>query len=103
MRLFFDVWRENAALFERFMEIYSNPPILHVYYGFNMHVPAFVSGKLLAREASSFCDFELKNDLLGFYLHEMQQRIFNHLKKFNDIKSKKFQRIKLGITKCDRG
>ena len=28
-----DVWKENAALFERFMEIHSNPPIL--YYGFN--------------------------------------------------------------------
>ena len=29
---FSDVWSENAALFERLMEIYSNPPIL--YYGF---------------------------------------------------------------------
>ena len=27
-----DVWSENAALFERLMEIHSNPPIL--YYGF---------------------------------------------------------------------
>ena len=27
-----DVWSENAALFERMMEIHSNPPIL--YYGF---------------------------------------------------------------------
>ena len=33
MRLFSDVWSENAALFERLMEIHSNPPIL--YYGFN--------------------------------------------------------------------
>ena len=31
LRLFSDVWSENAALFERLMEIYSNPPIL--YYG----------------------------------------------------------------------
>ena len=30
--LFSDVWSENAALFERLMEINSNPPILH--YGF---------------------------------------------------------------------
>ena len=30
--MFSDVWSENAALFERLMEIYSNPPIL--YYGF---------------------------------------------------------------------
>ena len=30
--MFFDVWSENAALFERLMEIYSNSPIL--YYGF---------------------------------------------------------------------
>ena len=30
--LFSDVWSENAALFERLMEIHSNPPIL--YYGF---------------------------------------------------------------------
>ena len=29
----FDVWSENAALFERLMEIHSNPPIQ--YYGFN--------------------------------------------------------------------
>ena len=29
-----DVWSENAALFERLMEIHSNPPIL--YYGFNV-------------------------------------------------------------------
>ena len=32
--LFSDDWSENVALFERLMEIYSNPPIL--YYGFNM-------------------------------------------------------------------
>ena len=31
--LFSDVWSENAALFERLMEIHSNPPIL--YFGFN--------------------------------------------------------------------
>ena len=31
--LFSDVWSENAARFERLMEIHSNPPIL--YYGFN--------------------------------------------------------------------
>ena len=30
--LFSDVWSENAALYERLMEIHSNPPIL--YYGF---------------------------------------------------------------------
>ena len=34
--LFSDVWSENAALFERLMEIYSNPPIL--YYGFKLLV-----------------------------------------------------------------
>ena len=27
--LFYDVWSENAALFERLMEIHSNPPILY--------------------------------------------------------------------------
>ena len=32
--LFSDVWSENATLFERLMEIHSNPPIL--YYGFNI-------------------------------------------------------------------
>ena len=32
LRLFSDVWSENATLFERLMEIHSNPPIL--YYGF---------------------------------------------------------------------
>ena len=35
------LWSENAALYERFMEIYSNPPIL--YYGFNQqdsHAPS---------------------------------------------------------------
>ena len=32
MRSFSDVWSENAALFERLMDIHSNPPIL--YYGF---------------------------------------------------------------------
>ena len=31
-----DVWSENAAMFERLMEIHSNPPIL--YYGFKMQV-----------------------------------------------------------------
>ena len=31
--MFSDVWSENAALFERLMEIHSNPPIL--YNGFN--------------------------------------------------------------------
>ena len=30
VRLFSGVWSENAALFERLMEIHSNPPILHV-------------------------------------------------------------------------
>ena len=33
--LFYDVWSETAALFERLMEIHSNPPILHVYHDFN--------------------------------------------------------------------
>ena len=28
--MFSDVWSENTALFERLMEIHSNPPILHV-------------------------------------------------------------------------
>ena len=32
-RLCYDVWSKNAALFERLMEIYSNPSIL--YNGFN--------------------------------------------------------------------
>ena len=31
--MFSDVWSVNAALFERLVEIHSNPPI-HVYYGF---------------------------------------------------------------------
>ena len=31
--LFSHVWSENGALFERLMEIYSNPPTL--YFGFN--------------------------------------------------------------------
>ena len=34
MRLFSDVWSENAALFERLMAFHSNPPIL--YYGFKI-------------------------------------------------------------------
>ena len=34
LRLLFNVWSENAPLFERLMEIHSNPPIL--YYGFNI-------------------------------------------------------------------
>ena len=33
--LFPDIWSEHAALFERLMEIHSNPPIL--YFGFNPH------------------------------------------------------------------
>ena len=33
LMLFSDVWSENAALFERLMEIHSNPP--KPYYGFN--------------------------------------------------------------------
>ena len=33
--VFSDVWSENAALFERLMEIHSNQPILYMYYGFN--------------------------------------------------------------------
>ena len=32
--MFSDVWSENAELFERLMEIHSNPPIL--YYGFKI-------------------------------------------------------------------
>ena len=36
LRLFSGVWSENAALFERFMKIHSNPPIL--YYGINLGV-----------------------------------------------------------------
>ena len=35
--MFSDVWSENAALFERLMEIHSNPPIL--YYGFKITMP----------------------------------------------------------------
>ena len=34
--MFSGVWSENAAPFERFMKINSNPPIL--YYGFNLIV-----------------------------------------------------------------
>ena len=34
LRLFSDVWSENAALLERLMEIHSNPPI--TYNGFNL-------------------------------------------------------------------
>ena len=30
--MFSDVWSDNAAVFERLLEIHSNPPIL--YYGF---------------------------------------------------------------------
>ena len=30
--MFSDIWIENAALYERVVEIHSNPPIL--YYGF---------------------------------------------------------------------
>ena len=33
LEVVFDVWSENAALFERLMKIHSNLPIL--YYGFN--------------------------------------------------------------------
>ena len=33
--MFSDAWSENAALFERLMEIHSNPPILYYMYGFN--------------------------------------------------------------------
>ena len=40
LRLFFDVWSENAALFERLMEIHTNPPIL--YYGFNPQIHASI-------------------------------------------------------------
>ena len=32
LRLFSDVWSENASLFKRFMKIHSNSPILH--FGF---------------------------------------------------------------------
>ena len=38
--MFFDVWSENASLFERLMEIYSDPPIL--YYGFK----SFLGGEM---------------------------------------------------------
>ena len=34
LRLFSDVWSENAALFKRLIEIHSNPPIL--YNGFQI-------------------------------------------------------------------
>ena len=34
LRLFSDVWGENADLFERLVEIHSNPPLL--YYGFKV-------------------------------------------------------------------
>ena len=37
MKLFSDLWSENAALFERLMEIPSNPPIQY-YYGFQDNV-----------------------------------------------------------------
>ena len=33
------LWSENAALFERLIEINSNPPIL--YYGFNISSEKF--------------------------------------------------------------
>ena len=29
VRLFFDIWSENAALSKRLMKIHSNPPIWH--------------------------------------------------------------------------
>ena len=39
--MFSDVWSENAALFERLMEIYTNPPI--IYYGFKSLVKCVYS------------------------------------------------------------
>ena len=39
--LFSGVWSENAALFERLMEIHSNPPIL--YFSFNSAIVAPLS------------------------------------------------------------
>ena len=53
--LFSDVWSENAALFERLMEIHSNPPIL--YYGFN--------------DISKYFDKSLSN-LLKILMHPSQ-------------------------------
>ena len=39
LRLFSNVWSKNDALFERLMEIHSNPPIL--YYGFNVLIISY--------------------------------------------------------------
>ena len=62
LRLFSDVWSENAALFERLMEIHSNPPIL--YYGFNDKT--FVS-----------CVYEWKCHLKVKVLHWVHFTIFS--------------------------
>ena len=51
LRSFSDVWSENAALFERLMEIHSNPPKL--YYGFKgirSHLQIFLNITKLCRD-----------------------------------------------------
>ena len=57
--MFSDFWSENAALFERLMEIYSNPPIL--YYGFKTQ-----QTKMHISTANLYCDRSciMKIDLL---------------------------------------
>ena len=61
-----DVWSENAALFERLMEIQSNPPIL--YYGFNSW--------------SQFCYLKVVWKLLQVFLSET----INFLRKLHKTK-----------------
>ena len=46
--MFSDVWSENAALFERFMEIHSNPPILpYVPKKITIRLSASITSKVL--------------------------------------------------------
>ena len=57
--LFSNVWGENSVLFERLMEIHSNPPIL--YYGFKqLRTPHFLLFNSTSSLTHNRVDLEFK-------------------------------------------
>ena len=63
------VWSENAALFERLLEIHSNPPIL--YYGFNIQLTNWIlsNGKFYYRDVIKNDHYPSQGEGNGHFYH----------------------------------
>ena len=73
LRLFSDVWSENAALFKRLMKIHSNPPIL--YYGFKVENYWSKFKMILVSFAGHLWESSARLRLDGWHVQEHADRV----------------------------